>query len=152
MIPFFTHTWSDQRVSDHIFSFFLSFFLSNKWALGARSGVSVTLDLCAHVWIIASCLDCSVTGSQPKTCCVCHECCTDDDQEGWAAHLLQVLPETWTVCSKNYDMIQNIEAVGYTQGKEWFRQSKEGQMSGESDECSWAGTNWWLISVFCYAR
>jgi hypothetical protein len=33
-------------------------------------------------------------------------------------------------------MIQNIEAVGYTQGKEWFRQSKEGQMSGESDECS----------------
>lgn len=39
-------------------------------------------------------------------------------------------------CSKNYDMIQNIEAMGYTQGKEWFRQFKEGQLSGERDEYS----------------
>jgi hypothetical protein len=46
------------------------FFLSNKKALGASSAVQVTLDLHAHVWIIVSHPDCSI--SQKHLFCVVH--------------------------------------------------------------------------------
>ena len=47
------------------------FFILNKRALEAESGVHVILDLCAHAWIIASCSDCSVNGNQPKHVVTC---------------------------------------------------------------------------------
>ena len=70
--------------------------------------------------------------------CVCCACHIDDDQESWAAHLHQVLPETWALMLRNlqYDL-EGFRDWGNEpsrmQVKEWFRQFKAGWVSVESD-------------------
>jgi hypothetical protein len=126
------------------------YFHLNKKALGARSGVHMTLDLRAHAWIISSGSDCSVTGNQPKSVVVhvVHIALTMTTkvEQHICIKFCQKLEH-----SETYDMTQKAsgnDTMGCTQVGEWFRWFKEGWMLVESDESSWrsstTGTKWWL--------
>ena len=115
------------------------FFFLNKKVTGARSGARVTVDLRAYAWIIASHLDCSVTGNQPKPVvwgvCVAFTM-TETAEQSICIKYCQKLGHS---CSENYDMIQKAfgnKAMGRTRIKEWFKQFKEGWTSVESDKSS----------------
>jgi hypothetical protein len=134
------------------------FFLLNKKVLGAGSGVRVILDLCAYVWIIASCSDCLVTGYQPKSVVVLivHVTLmmTEKVEQRNCIKFCQKLGHS---CSETCDMIQKAfgnEAVNHMQVKDWFRQFREGWTSVKSDE-HWGrpsmSSKRWLTRACCCA-
>ena len=116
------------------------FFLVNKKALGVGNGGPMTLDLHVHAWILASCLDCSIAGNYPKLLVVRVGCVTSIMTQKFEQRIfVKFCHKLGHSSSETYDMIQKAfgnEAMGYTQVKEWFCSSKEGQTSVQSDEFS----------------